>query len=669
MAFMPRALARKNKQTATAATTSAASKAVSSSSTQVTPKTTTTMSTSSDTTQPVASTSGTSQHASTSQTTLQDATRQLSSVSLVDEANLHRREQLLATIESSFSDWGLSVHSSSGLLDKLRDTSDGFVHIQQVLRLAPVAALTSNQVDVQHALAQRPSSVVKASFLAPTGFHIGRVDEVDFENLDKLEPAYWDDMTLYLEEIPSVPSTFGHSLVTYLSTLLSTKIQRVILPHMYDPQRSHEFEQSLEQGGQDEAFARAQAESGGQRYRRPGLKLPVGGGPLRGFAFIVVENKRDADRILNEWAWKKVSDVGAQAMETNRDQPEVEGSGDVSMSEDRTVDIQRQARVHGMRALSYKRWLELKSEYLKYRQSLNTLADAYAEQAHNKKRRRMRGSPSPQPTAHQTAAREHGTATERQDEASASKTPKRPAETVENGSNTKRSAKRIKRASSPSDWQRQVRAPTPEVALDSPQALDAKGAFPKGCIMWLRNVHEKSTKNSLKTVLGKLLEELEEGSGTGVEFIDYEKGLDNCHIRFASAHLAKLIFDHFNDNECFQLASNYISSPALSSTPPEGIDVEAQRSDRQRLVGQILEGERERIYWQQLPESTRRGARKNAGGPVALIEKGKKELARDLIEARLNEKTVGEQGMEQTLSEVDGQSEQQPKRTKKPSRA
>jgi hypothetical protein len=52
------------------------------------------------------------------------------------------------------------------------------------------------------------------------------------------------------------------------------------------------------------------------------------------------------------------------------------------------------------------------------------------------------------------------------------------------------------------------------------------GTFPLGCVLWLRNVCESSTKDKLKTVFRVMLEELEEGSGAGVEFVDFEKGLD-----------------------------------------------------------------------------------------------------------------------------------------------
>jgi len=39
-------------------------------------------------------------------------------------------------------------------------------------------------------------------------------------------------------------------------------------------------------------------------------------------------------------------------------------------------------------------------------------------------------------------------------------------------------------------------------------------------------VNEKSSKTSLKGLFKKLLDQLQEGSGNGVEFVDYEKGLE-----------------------------------------------------------------------------------------------------------------------------------------------
>lgn len=60
----------------------------------------------------------------------------------------------------------------------------------------------------------------------------------------------------------------------------------------------------------------------------------------------------------------------------------------------------------------------------------------------------------------------------------------------------------------------------------SEEALAIQGGYPSGCVLWLRNVHEKSNKMGLKGLIKALLEKVSEGSGLGVEFIDYEKGLD-----------------------------------------------------------------------------------------------------------------------------------------------
>ena len=141
--------------------------------------------------------------------------------------------------------------------------------------------------------------------------------------------------------------------------------------------------------------------------------------------------------------------------------------------------------------------------------------------------------------------------------------------------------------------------------------------------------------------MGRLLEDWEEGSGKGVEFVDYEKGLDvvsgslarcdrsftdsscpQCHLRFSSSHLAELMVKHFNESTCVHLAPNSISTPDGTSTPPSDIE---EDPTRRPIKAELLEGERERIYWQGLPESTRRGARKSAGGPVALVKEKKRQ--------------------------------------------
>lgn len=114
---------------------------------------------------------------------LASTSRALAAVKL-DHKEEQRLETLLSVIESCFCDWGLSAHRSSGLLDLLEASKDGCefaflsrsysrkeadlwfstdVHLQHVLKLQPVRALTDNQADVQKALRLRSSPSLTVS--------------------------------------------------------------------------------------------------------------------------------------------------------------------------------------------------------------------------------------------------------------------------------------------------------------------------------------------------------------------------------------------------------------------------------------------------------------------------------------------------------------------------
>ena len=105
-------------------------------------------------------------------------------------------------------------------------------------------------------------------------------------------------------------------------------------------------------------------------------------------------------------------------------------------------------------------------------------------------------------------------------------------------------AKRPRRAPSPTAVLNQrlkrLRTPSPGLDLSSDAALEVAGAFPAACVLWVRNVHEKSGRTSLKALFGALLETLQEGSGKGVEFVDYEKGLDTVRMPLPLSPLRSL---------------------------------------------------------------------------------------------------------------------------------
>lgn len=95
------------------------------------------------------------------------------------------------------------------------------------------------------------------------------------------------------------------SLSTFLASALSTVPQRVIIPPMYDRANPLALDPIEASGSgehsQAEAFRAAQDAQQGKRRARP---LPKSGGPFKGFAFVLLPNKEDAERVLGEWAWE-----------------------------------------------------------------------------------------------------------------------------------------------------------------------------------------------------------------------------------------------------------------------------------------------------------------------------------------------------------------------------
>ncbi|KPV73085.1 uncharacterized protein RHOBADRAFT_66817 [Rhodotorula graminis WP1] len=467
------------------------------------------------------------------------------------------------------------------------------------------------------------------------------------------------------------------SLTTFLASALSTVPQRVIVPPMFD--RAHPLAldplgSSSSGGGggggggggessQADAFRAAQdAQLGRSRRARA---LPKGGGPFKGFAFVVLPSGDEAERVVREWVWEDERDeVGAagEAGEEGRDEGEGDGGGgaaqegaeDAEMteagldgegdgagkvsSEVKTgkLDCAARARFAGMRALSYDGWLRLKDEYLAYRRSVETLVEAQ----HEGTLAALRNPPTKRDQPPHLARQHGGGGGGARDPPSSSSrrsgkraaSPTSPAfdgdvrlgstpTTGPSTSSTTTAAKRPRGAPSPTAVLNQrlkrLRTPSPGLDLSSDAALEVAGAFPAACVLWVRNVHEKSGRTSLKALFGALLETLQEGSGKGVEFVDYEKGLDTCYLRFSSPTLASLVLDHLTSTPSLHLSPTALS-PLGSLSPSSRTAAESDL--RRPLAASLLEGDAERKYWASVPEATRKAARHAAGGTVALLK-------------------------------------------------
>ncbi|GAA5908511.1 uncharacterized protein JCM6883_005570 [Sporobolomyces salmoneus] len=586
---------------------------------------------------------------------------------------VQRLEQVLSTLEGSLSDHGLTLYRSSGMLEKFKSGIE-WIHLSQVLGIAPVRALTSKLVDLKNAVALRRSEIFEVH---ETGYQIRRrvskdVGDRTMEELETFELAEWDDLTVHLENIPfnsslnaihsTRPETF--SLIHFLSSALSTRIQKLVLPILYDPKNppdlsAEEEDQDAdeEEGGgetsQAEAFrasmrakqAEELAQSGEGLKRKP-KGLPKGGGPFKGFAFVVLSNKEEVERALKEWSGKRESEGSDEAAEEEAEEAEdrmeeVEGEGEEAKKSTvkgkgkakKELSCREKAKRGGLRAMSYARWLELKKEYLAYRRTLEKLLEAQAsgelDQLRNppdvkdqpphlqqQQSSSLDTAPPEPPSRNKRASSPHA-------ESSSHKRPKRERASSPSLSSLLPSGG----SSSLPRHTRPLRTPSPlppsttehgPLDLTSDVALSIQGAYPQGCVLWVRNVHEKSSKTSLKALFGRLLDDLQEGSGKGVEFVDYEKGLETCYIRFSSAPLAALTESHLLSTITYHLSRDTLSP--VDTLSEEDLKKAQEQDLRRPIAVEMLRGERERQYWASLPESTRKAARLGAGGKVGLVK-------------------------------------------------
>ncbi|GAA6020741.1 hypothetical protein JCM10207_002008 [Rhodosporidiobolus poonsookiae] len=561
-----------------------------------------------------------------------------------------RLEAVLSAVEDGLSDWGLSTYSrgKGRLLESLR-RANGSVHVSQVVNLPNVRALTGIFADVQRALRLRPSPIVQ---LDESGYQVQRKDTPDYDRLETMDLAEWDETVVYFENIP-FQSASDIALPLFFSSLLSTTPQRVILPPLYDPENPPPLTDEDDEDNpsaapsQAELFARSRAQSEGKeaqhaegRAKKP-RQLPKGGGPFKGFAFVVLPSKEEADKALGQWTWDQ-QDAAAEdqpqgeeeADDEDEKMEEVEVEGEKKSGKGKAkkpkLSLHERVRRSGLRALSYSRWIDLKKEYLAYRRSIETLIEAERSGELNRLRHPTTRDRPPHMAKQQPPSSASVAPGSKRNKRGASPTSPLfnndaylpPDSTTAPPSSSKRS----KRASSPSAIDqidrriKRLKTPPPAVDLSSPSALSIQGAFPEACVLWVRNVHEKSTKTSLKQLFSALLEQLQEGSGKGVEYVDYEKGTEVCYLRFASSPLCLLALSHITAVPSLHLTQTTLSP--LSALSPSTLST-AETDARRPLVAELLQGEHERRYWAAVPEQTRRKARESAQGRVGLVKEPK----------------------------------------------
>ncbi|KAG9016108.1 hypothetical protein FRB93_011582 [Tulasnella sp. JGI-2019a] len=144
----------------------------------------------------------------------------------------------------------------------------------------------------------------------------------------------------------------------------------------------------------------------------------------------------------------------------------------------------------------------------------------------------------------------------------------------------------------------------PMAVAPAPKRPHNGDGFPRGCLLFVRNLHPETNKTTLKKLLAQAFNAPSDGSE--LTYVDFMKGADSCHIRIASSSFAPTLTKFFS-------AQRLVQTGALD-------DQGASDGSGQPIQVEIVEGRREEIYWEKVPEKTRLAAmvlaEQSSGGGV-----------------------------------------------------
>ncbi|KAI0092126.1 hypothetical protein BDY19DRAFT_884425 [Irpex rosettiformis] len=121
--------------------------------------------------------------------------------------------------------------------------------------------------------------------------------------------------------------------------------------------------------------------------------------------------------------------------------------------------------------------------------------------------------------------------------------------------------------------------------------LDYNAPYPPGCLVHVRHVHPETNKTTLR----KLFANASSEDNAGIDYVDFNKGMDTCYLRLATPkHTERLV-------------TRFHNSPVIQTT---GLDDtgSSQFTGGKAITVEIVEGTREELYWLKIPEKLRRQA-------------------------------------------------------------
>ncbi|GAA99470.1 uncharacterized protein L969DRAFT_102828 [Mixia osmundae IAM 14324] len=441
--------------------------------------------------------------------------------------NIARLRQLAVAAQECFTDWFLG-HRYPPAADLLGP--DGSLALGDIVTLLKLERFEVTRGELVQALQLQSESGLIFDEMA------SRIRSTRAPNVDmvrRISTKNWNKRMLYVEKLPPraylldglrVPmAEIDHlNLRNYLGNLFSCSIDVLRLPML------------------DQADDSA-ATPGPHQLD----SFPFGGGDFKGFCFVVLSTVEAAEQALSRWPWR-----------TDLAQPN-EGPlmADTSLPSEWTrttpnhgfaagTGPTQHAHSSGLRVLSFQKWVQLKSEYMRYYNDIISLESnrrPYTE--HGRGRRRSDGF-------------DHG---------SDERTRRASREDAEQGWH--------KKESMATRWEHEELPEAPK--------------HPLGCLLFVDGIHPNSKHTVLKSLFGKLVER--DGA---VRYVDYVPGTTECYVRFSSTEVAEAAVHALK-------ATLRTQDDGDDDEPEEYCDGAADEGyGSPYLIARLLDGTAEALYWQ-----------------------------------------------------------------------
>ncbi|KAG9083598.1 hypothetical protein FRC06_004463 [Ceratobasidium sp. 370] len=141
-----------------------------------------------------------------------------------------------------------------------------------------------------------------------------------------------------------------------------------------------------------------------------------------------------------------------------------------------------------------------------------------------------------------------------------------------------------------------TQTPVSSATHSKPSRVTRPPPFPPGILVFVRRLHPETNKTTLKTLFARAFPD---GSGDGIEYLDFQKGVDSAHIRLRTPANAVALVAHLTSHPL---------------TQRDGLDSDGQPCEKGAAIeAEVVSGIREVNYWEKVPEKVRMAAVSRAG--------------------------------------------------------